>query len=74
MSLPTRERELKQEPDADDGAKRTSLPTRERELKHGGNGGVGGVRGSLPTRERELKLRRGIIVGKRAGWLLHRYF
>ena len=55
LSLPTRERELKQRLFASLPARVRSLPTRERELKlpRFPVGAAGAA--SLPTRERELK-------------------
>ena len=56
MSLPTRERGLKQELEGLKHRDYTSLPTRERGLKRYRDLVVSGVVVSLPTRERGLKL------------------
>ena len=55
MSLPTRERELKQCTGGMGSHTQWSLPTRERELKPLLIADEGGYVKSLPTRERELK-------------------
>ena len=54
-SLPSRERELKQDRPADPVCTYTSLPSRERELKQQLEIGLIYKFWSLPSRERELK-------------------
>jgi len=67
VSLPTRERGLKQATLTGAQGGLQSLPTRERGLKRADRAGSGVVVPSLPTRERGLKLAVGVdlAVGRR---------